>query len=108
MTFAYPSLAAILTTAALPAAADLAYEVINNSNLTLMEFYASPVSDNSWGEDLLTVRVLPSRQAETFIIEAGRQCDYALRFIFENGQELVDTADLCEGTSYTLERALTP
>lgn len=105
MKFAYLPLAALFATAALPAAADLAYEVVNDTDLTLMEFYASPVSDNSWGEDLLTVHVLRPRQAETFIIDAGRQCDYALRFIFEDGQELVDTANLCEATNYTLESA---
>ena len=102
MTSAYLPLAALLATAAIPAAADLSYEVINHSDLTLMEFYASPVGDNSWGEDLLTVHVLRSRQARTFIIGSGRQCDYALRFVLENGREVVDTANICELTSYIL------
>ena len=99
-------LGSLLVSAGLPAAADFPYEVINNSDLALMEFYASPVGDSSWGEDLLTVHVLRSGAAETFaIIEVGRQCEYDLRFIMENGKEAVDTADLCEASSYTIKDA---
>jgi hypothetical protein len=87
-------------------AADVSYEVINSSTLTLMEFYASPVGEGAWGEDLLYVSVLPSGEAGTVTIVDGRaRCDFDLRLVFEDGRERVDKADVCSGPSYRVREA---
>lgn len=88
----------------LPAVAqDVQYELVNQSGLTLMEFYTSPVADGSWGEDLLGANVLPSGESGTVTIADGEAtCDYDLRFVFEDGQEMVDSVNICELASYTL------
>ncbi len=96
--------ALLLAALAAPAAAqDVQYELINDSGLTLMEFYTSPVNDGNWGQDLLGAGVLAAGEAGTVSIADGEStCDYDLRFVFEDGQELLDSVNICEMTSYTL------
>lgn len=96
--------AALLAVLAVPALAqDVQYELINDSGLTLMEFYTSPVDDGTWGDDLLGANVLASGESGAVTIADGEStCAYDLRFIFEDGQELVDSVDICEMASYTL------
>ena len=96
----------LLLAASLPAAAaDLSYRVTNGSDMTIMEIYASPTGEDSWGQDLLHVNVLPQGGAETFVIPDGAsRCDYDLRFIFENGHELVEAANICASPIFTARR----
>jgi hypothetical protein len=96
--------ALLLGALAAPATAqDVQYELVNDSGLTLMEFYTSPVDDGSWGSDLLGANVLPAGQTGTVTIADGEAtCDYDLRFVFEDGQELVDSVNICDMASYTL------
>lgn len=95
---------AMVLATAVPAAADVSIRVVNDSSLTLMEFYASPgVDDGSWGEDLLHVHVLPSGEAGSFAIaNDGGPCDYDLRFVLEDGRDRLDRVDICARPIYTI------
>jgi hypothetical protein len=104
MTITRLALAALLATAALPALAqDVQYELVNESGLTLMEFYTSAVDEGAWGDDLLGANVIASGEGGTVTIaDGGALCDYDLRFVLEDGQELVDSVNICELATYTL------
>lgn len=91
--------------AAAPAQAeDLAFLLRNQSGYDLYEFYASPTDVSSWEEDILGADILPSGESVEIIIADGRtQCDYDLRMVFEDGDVLEDTVNLCDTGSYTIE-----
>lgn len=96
-------LAVPLALLAVPALAqDVQYELINDSGLTLMEFYAGPAGEGGGGDDLLGANVLASGETGTVAIPDDTLCDRDLRFIFEDGSELVETTDICEAESFTL------
>lgn len=96
--------ALLLAGLAAPALAqDVQYQLVNNSHLTLMEFYTSPVDEGAWGDDILGANVLaPGETGTVDIADGSAQCDYDLRFVFEDGSELVDKANVCDMASYTL------
>jgi hypothetical protein len=94
---------ALILVVAFPAAAEISVRIVNDSSLTLMEFYASPGGDKAWGEDLLHVGVLPSGEAGNFaIIQDGGTCDYDLRFVLEDGRDRLDRVDVCARPVYRL------
>jgi hypothetical protein len=95
---------ALLAALAAPAVAqDVQYELINSTGLTLMEFYTSPVAQGIWGDDLLGANVLAAGETGNVTIADGEAtCDYDLLFVFEDGQEVVDTVNICDMASYTL------
>jgi len=85
-------------------AQDLTFELINVSGYDLVEFYTSPVDVGNWEEDVFGSGVLPSGNSVDVTIADGRsQCAYDLRFVFDDGDILEDSADLCETGSYTIE-----
>lgn len=84
-------------------AQDIAYQLINSTDLTLIEFYTSPVDVETWESDLLADFDLGPGEDATVNIGDGRtQCDYDLLFVFDDGTELTDTVDICELASYEL------
>ena len=99
--------AALLAAMALPTqAADVAYELINNSDLTLVYFYTSPVSDPNWSDDFLGENVLaPGESGTVTLFDADTTCDFDVKFVFDDGQELTDEVNVCEMASYTLQNA---
>jgi hypothetical protein len=105
MIFARLATTALLAVAAVPAvAADVTYELINNSSLTLAFFYTSPSSDPHWSEDFLGEAVLaPSESGIVTLYGASDICAYDVKFVMEDGQELTDQVNVCELASYTLE-----
>jgi hypothetical protein len=107
MILARLSAAALLATAAAPAfAADVSYQLTNNSSLTLTYFYTSPVTDPNWSEDTLGSAVLAPGESGAVTIFGGTDaCAYDIRFVFEGEQELVDQVNICEMASYTIENA---
>ncbi len=107
MTFARLATAALMAAAAVPAtAADVSYELINDSSLTLVYFHTSPVSDPNWSEDVLGDAVLaPGESGTVTLFDASSTCDFDVKFVFEDGQELVNQVNVCETASYTLENA---
>ena len=98
------SLAALLGLLAVPALAqDVQYELVNESGLTLMEFYTSVAGEGAFGDDLLGANVIAAGEAGTVTIaDGGVECDYDLRFVFEDGSEAVEAANVCDTTSYTV------
>lgn len=100
---------AFLTAAALLAAApalaqDIQYQLINNSGLTLMEFYSSPVSEPMWGEDILGSEFLAPGESGTVTFgDAGGECLFDLQFVMEDGSTFEGQADVCATESFTLE-----
>ena len=95
-----------LTLAGLAAPAlaqDLQYELVNDSGLTLMEFYTSAVDEGNWGDDILGADVLATGESDQVTLADGSaQCGYDLRFVFEDGTEMIDSVDACETASYTI------
>jgi hypothetical protein len=97
--------ASALAFAAAPAQAeDVHFLLINQSGYDLYEFYASPTDVSSWEEDILGADILATGESVEVIIADGRtQCDYDLRMVFEDGDVLEDTVNVCETGSYTIE-----
>lgn len=94
--------AAFVSTPAL--ADDLVFMLDNQSSYAIIEFYASPTDVGNWEQDILGSSILPSGASVRVTIADGRsQCEYDLRFVFEDGDTMEDAADLCETGSYTVE-----
>jgi len=97
------AIAAVVVLCAAPVAAqEITFVLTNQSGVDLVEFYASPTSVDTWEEDILGADILASGAQAEVSIEGDRGCDYDLKFVFADGDELTDTADLCEAGEYTL------
>jgi hypothetical protein len=84
-------------------AQDIAYQLINNTSGTLLEFYTSPVDVDNWEFDLLADFDLePGADATVNIGDGRTQCDYDLLFVFDDGSQYTDTVDICQLSSYEL------
>lgn len=92
----------LLTT---PAMADnLEFEFENNSSFSIVELYASPSNVEQWEEDILGEDILEAGESARVTIRDGRRtCEYDLKIVFEDGDEITDTADLCETQSYQVD-----
>jgi hypothetical protein len=85
-------------------AQDVAYELYNDSALTVMEFYTSPANSDDWGPDILGADVIPpGSNGVVTIADGSAECVYDFLFVLEDGQEVVDTVDICQLASYTLQ-----
>lgn len=94
-----------LSLASAPAfAEDLELTLTNDTESVLAEFYASPADVGEWEEDILGEDVLGSGESVDITIADGRtQCEYDLRFVFDDGSEtIVEAEDICETESFTL------
>ena len=96
--------ALLLAGLAAPAfAQDVQYQLINDSGLTLMEFYTAPADTGEFGDDILGANVLPAGETGTVgIANASEACDRDLRFVFEDGSESVERANVCDAASFTI------
>ena len=99
---AFAALAASLAVPAL--AQDASYQLVNDSGLTLMEFYTSVADEGAWGDDILGANVLATGQSGTVSIPGGgEQCDRDLRFVFEDGSEVVRSGvNVCDSPSFDI------
>jgi hypothetical protein len=89
--------------AATASAQDVNFLLTNQSGYTLVEFYASPENVSSWEEDILGYDVLESGYVLNIIIADNRsQCIYDMRMVFDDGDELLDTVNICEMSGYTI------
>lgn len=97
--------AALVATTAVPAAAqDVLFELINNSPLTLVEFYASPTYDQNWGNDILGAQVVPPGTSGTVTIADGETaCVYDMLFVMEDGQQITGQSDICQSARFVLQ-----
>ena len=83
---------------------DLVFMFDNSSSYSVIELYASPSNVGNWEEDVLGRDILaPGEAARVTIADGRRTCEYDLRIVFEDGDAIEDTTDLCETGSYTVE-----
>ena len=99
-----PLVAAAALLGAAPAVAEnLVFAFNNESSFTIVELYASPADVGDWEDDILGREILEPGETARITVRDGRQaCEYDLRIVFEDGDEITDTADLCETESYTV------
>lgn len=94
---------AALTFSTAAHADNLVFKFINKSDFVVTELYASPSNVSEWEEDILDLDVLGSGESVNVTIADGRRaCEYDLRIVFDDGDVLEDTTDLCETASYTV------
>ena len=88
------------------AAANRVVEVINATGMTMVEFYASVTTTNSWEEDILGDDVLEDGESIDVNIDDGSgKCIYDFRAVFENGQEAVkQSVNVCRISTFTFTR----
>lgn len=79
--------------------------VINDTSMTLVEFYASNVGTEEWQEDILGEDVLDSGETATINIDDDTgYCRYDFLAIFEDGTEVVNPdVNVCEAESISYE-----
>lgn len=101
MTFVATFLA--LSLAAPAFAEDLVITINNGSSQALAQFFTSPSGVDEWEVDVFGEGVLLSGYTVDVTIADGReQCEYDLKFVMEDGQELVGTQDMCEEPTFEL------
>ena len=100
-----PALALVATVAAPIAASAQSTQDItirNRSGVTLMNFWASAQSNNSWENELLGSRVLRSGQNYSMRIRNVIDCLYDFRMEFSTGNVVTDTVNICSVGEYTI------
>ena len=94
-------LAALVATPAL--AEDLVFTLVNDSSHTIVEMNVSPVDEELWGENILTVdAVEPGMSGDVTIADGLDVCEYDLRFVTDEGVEASKTQNLCEINTFTV------
>jgi hypothetical protein len=96
--------AALATLVASPVLAeDLVFTLVNDSSHSITEMYVSPVGEDQWGENILTVAsVDPGVSGDVTIADGLDVCDYDLRFVTAEGAEAEKTQNLCEIATFTV------
>ncbi|MBS0456122.1 MAG: hypothetical protein JSS44_02155 [Proteobacteria bacterium] len=84
-------------------AADRHVKIINATRHTIVRFYASRTSTNSWEEDILGSSTLdPGEAARINIDDGSGSCVYDFKAVFNDGTALVRReVNVCEIESYT-------
>jgi hypothetical protein len=104
--FSFKSLSVALAAALVSTAAyaeDMAFDFKNASSFVVTELYASPSNVSNWEEDILGRDVLGSGETVRVTIADGRRtCEYDLRIVFDDGDTIEDTTNLCDTGSYTV------
>lgn len=104
--FSFKFLATAFAIAFLSSAAsadEIVFTLKNSSSFVVTEFYTSPSNVDNWEEDVLGNSVLGSGQSVRITIADGRRsCKYDLRFVFDDGDVVEDTTDLCDTDTYTV------
>ncbi|MBB3711163.1 hypothetical protein FHS00_000725 [Limimaricola variabilis] len=91
---------------ALPVAAETGTETLrlrNRSGVDLVRFFASPVTDEFWRDDLLGDYVLGSGRNVDVTIRNVSECFYDLLMMFADGAVVPGRVDVCKADSYTIE-----
>jgi hypothetical protein len=88
------------------AAANRVVEVINATAFTMVAFYASVSSTNSWEEDILGDEELEAGDSVDINIDDGSgKCIYDFKGVFDNGVEVVKQGvNVCRIATFTFER----
>lgn len=83
----------------------VSFTLINGTEKTIDEFYASPPNVNSWEQDILGVDVLAPDDSVSITIDDGREdCHYDFRVVYEDGSATENPGiSVCNGESYTYQ-----
>ncbi|HWA63003.1 MAG TPA: hypothetical protein VG939_16605 [Caulobacteraceae bacterium] len=94
--------ASTLVGASATAGEDRHVRIINETSHTMVRFYASNVSRDSWEEDILGRDVLkPGQDVNINIDDGSGHCKYDFKAVFDDGDSLVrHNIDVCKITSY--------
>ena len=78
--------------------------VVNNTDITMMRFYASNKDSTSWEEDILGDDVLPPHSQIDINIDDGTgYCIYDLKAVFDDGVEVEERGlNVCEVGTWTV------
>jgi hypothetical protein len=97
--------AALVAATALPAAAlDRRMTIVNQTGVTMNNFYATNTGNQSWGNDWLGNQVMPSgSQFNINFDDSTGYCMFDFRAIFVDGDELISQVNVCEIGTYTYE-----
>ncbi|MBT2134989.1 hypothetical protein KK137_11650 [Croceibacterium sp. LX-88] len=78
--------------------------VENYTSVTLRELYASPVSSDTWEEDLLGQRTLgPGETIEADIDNGTEECFYDLKAVLSNEKTVEQrNVNVCEVSAWTI------
>ena len=95
--------ALMVASIAAPAVAqDRRVRIINDTNHTMVRFYASNSSRTDWEEDILGRAVLPSGRSVVVNIDDGSgACLYDFKAVFDDGDELTrGQINVCKISEY--------
>jgi hypothetical protein len=83
-------------------AEDRRVKIINETDHTIVQFYASNVGQNDWEEDILGSDMLRPGQAVTVNIDDGSgYCKYDFKAVFSDGDVLIrHNIDVCQVSVY--------
>ncbi|MBV9995507.1 MAG: hypothetical protein JO127_09855 [Caulobacteraceae bacterium] len=81
---------------------DRRVRIINETRHTMVHFYASNVSENSWQEDILGRSVLrPGEDVMVNVDDGTGHCEYDFKAVFDNGKSLIRyRVNVCKIESY--------
>lgn len=94
--------ALMATSAAL--AADVVFQLRNQTTASLTEFYVSPVTSDNWEDNIIPAGESLSRgdSVEVTIPDDGRGCMYDILGVFSDGDEVDEyEVNICELSDYT-------
>jgi hypothetical protein len=80
--------AALVGASAIPAAAqsnDPSFRVVNRTSNVVQEVYASPSTQQSWGQDRLGAEVIQPGASYIVRLPADGNCVYDIRFVYQGG-----------------------
>ena len=84
---------------------NFALTIENHTKSVVEAFYASPVGEDDWEEDMFENKVLAPGKSITVRFSDDRQvCKYDIRFEFQGDrlEPLEDTQNLCDLGTYTI------
>jgi hypothetical protein len=94
--------AATIFAAGSASAEDRHVRIINETDHTMVHFYASNIAAKSWQEDILGDSVVkPGGDVNINIDDGTGHCKYDFKAVFDNGAELIKhNVNVCEISSY--------
>ena len=94
----------ILSACAAVFAGDQDFILVNETGLTIDQFYCSPTTTKEWEEDVLGVDILKDgEKVEIKFSRAEEACDWDLMIVDEEGDKIYWTEiNLCEAEEITL------
>jgi hypothetical protein len=78
--------------------------VVNNSGLTVTQFYGSNIGSTSWEEDILGANVLPAGSSVNVNFDDGSgYCTFDFKAVFADGSSVVENGiDVCATSQVTI------